>query len=67
MIGKFLTLGVSLMFLDFSIFAADTTYDLGEFYVMPTKFQYLMLEDIRTGKHPSLLGYLLIIYRAKHH
>ena len=45
---------------DFSIFAADTTYNLGEFYVTPTTYQHLMLEDVRTGKHPSFLGPVLV-------
>lgn len=32
----------------FSIFTADTTYNLGDFYVTPNTYQHLMLEDITT-------------------
>ena len=42
------------------ILTADTTYDLGVFYVTPTTYPHLMLEDISTRKHPSLLGPMLI-------
>ena len=40
----------------FSIFSADTTYNLGDFYVTPTTYQHLMLEDTTTMKHPYFLG-----------
>ena len=48
---------------DFSIFAADTTYNLREFYVTSTTYQHLMLEDITTGRHPSFLGPVLVHQR----
>ena len=34
---------------------ADTTYNLGDFYVTLLSYKHLMLEDIRTGKSPVLL------------
>ena len=30
----------------FSVFTADTTYNVGEFYVTPTTYKHLMLVDI---------------------
>ena len=42
------------------ILTVDPTYNLGEFYVTPTTYPHLMLEDVITGKPPSLLGPLLI-------
>ena len=38
------------------ILTVDPTYNLGEFYVTPTTYPHLMLEDGITGKPPSLLG-----------
>ena len=43
--------------------AVHLTYNLGHFYVTPTTYPHLMLEDISTGKHPSLLGPVLIHQR----
>ena len=48
---------------DFSILTADTTYNLGEFYVTPIVYEHLMLESIVTHKHPSCLGPMLIHQR----
>ena len=42
------------------ILTIDPTYNLGEFYVTPTTYPHLMLEDIITRKHPSLLGPVLV-------
>ena len=42
------------------ILTVDPTYNLGEFYVNPTTYPHLMLEGVITGKHPSLLGPVLI-------
>ena len=42
------------------ILTVDPTYNLGEFYVTPTTYPHLMLEDVITGKPPSLLGPVLI-------
>ena len=47
----------------FSVFSADTTYNLGDFYVTPTVYQHIMLEDIQTGKHPYFLGPILVHHR----
>ena len=38
------------------ILSIDTTYNLGQFYVTPTTYPHLMLEDVTTRKHPSILG-----------
>ena len=44
----------------FPIFSADTTYNLGDFYVTPTTYQHLMLEDTTTMKHPHFPGPVLV-------
>lgn len=43
----------------FSVFTADTTYNLGDFYVTPTMYQH-MLEDTISKKHPPFLGPILV-------
>ena len=45
------------------ILTIDPTYNLGQFYVTPTTYPHLMLEDISTGKNPSLLGPILVHQR----
>ena len=47
----------------FSIFTADTIYNLGDFYVTPTTYQHLMLESATTMKHPHFLGPILVHQR----
>lgn len=47
----------------FCVFTADTTYNLGDFYVTPTTYQHLMLEDTVSQKHPFFLGPILIHQR----
>lgn len=44
----------------FTILTADTTFNLGEFYVTPTSYHHLMLEDVRSRKHPIILGPILV-------
>ena len=44
----------------FTILTADTTFNLGEFYVTPTSYHHLMLEDVRSRKHPIILGPVLV-------
>ena len=44
----------------FGIFTADTTYNLGEFYVTPTAYPQLMLEDARSKQHPTMVGPILV-------
>lgn len=44
----------------FSVLTVDTTYKLGEFYVTPMTYHHLMVEDIKTKKHPIMLGPLLV-------
>ena len=39
-----------------SIITVDTTYNLGNFYVTPIVHEHYMLEDTKTGKHPSFVG-----------
>ena len=40
---------------DFGILTIDPTYNLGQFYVTPTTYPHLMLQDITTKKHPSII------------
>ena len=48
---------------EFGILTIDTTYNLGQFYVTPTTYPHLMLEDISTRKHPVMLGPVLVHQR----
>ena len=45
---------------NFSVLTVDTTYKLGDFYVTPMTYHNLMLEDIKTKRHPVMLGPLLV-------
>ena len=44
----------------FCIMTVDTTYNLGQFYVTPITYHHLMLKNVKTGKHPIILGPILI-------
>lgn len=44
---------------EFCVFTADTTYNLGDFYVTPTTYQHLMLED-SFKETPFYLGPTLV-------
>lgn len=44
----------------FSVFAVDTTYNCGEFYVTPTTYRDLRFSHERTQKPPSRLGPVLL-------
>ena len=48
---------------NFGILTADPTYNLGQFYVTPTTFPHLMLEDTCSKKHPLILGPVLVHQR----
>ena len=58
-IGRFLTNNHR-----FGILTADTTYNLGDFYVTPLTYPHLMLQDIKTGMSPLMLGPVLIHQRV---
>ena len=47
----------------FSVFTADTTYNVGEFYVTPTTYKHLMLVDITSKKNPTMAGPVLVHQR----
>ena len=40
----------------FSVLTADTTYNLGQFYVTPITYRHLMLVDITSQKHQQWLA-----------
>ena len=44
----------------FGILTIDTTYKLGEFYVTPMTYPHLMIQDIKSKKHPIMLGPMLV-------
>ena len=46
----------------FSILTADTTYNLGEFYVTPTTYKHLMLVN-SSQQHPVMAGPIFIHQR----
>ena len=50
---------------EFTILCAYTTYNLGDFYVTPLSYRHIMLEDIRTGKPPTLPGPVLVHQQMK--
>ena len=45
---------------NFSILSIATTFNIGHFYLTPTTFRHLLLEDKRTGNPPLLMGPTLI-------
>lgn len=47
----------------FCILTADTTYNLGEFYVTPTTYKHLVLVDVTSHKHPTMAGPILVHQR----
>ena len=50
---------------EFTVVCADTTYNLGDFYVTPLSYKHIMLEDIRTGRPPLLPGPVLVHQQMK--
>lgn len=44
----------------FGVLTVDTTFNLGEFYVTVVTYPHLMLQDVRTGNHPTIVGPVLI-------
>ena len=44
----------------FGVLTIDTTYKLGEFYVTPMTYPHLMIKDIKSKKHPIILGPMLV-------
>ena len=45
----------------FGLLTVDTTFNhLGEFYVTIVTYPQLMLQDVCTGKHPAMVGPVLI-------
>ena len=54
-----------LEYFPFSILPINTTFNIGDFYVTPTTYRHLLLEDRKTGKAPLLLGPTLIHTRKK--
>ena len=50
---------------EFSILSVDTTFNLGDFFVTPTSYKHLLLEDIRTGESPVIIGPVLVHQQMK--
>ena len=44
----------------FSVFGADPSFNLGKFNVTATSFQNLKVVDRETGRHPTIIGPLLL-------
>ena len=44
----------------FGTLTADTTFNLGEFYVTLTSYPHLMLRDVRNSCHPTFIGPALV-------
>ena len=49
----------------FSVLSVDTTFILGDFYVTPTTYRHLMLVDAQSGKHPAVIGPVLVHQQMK--
>ena len=47
------------------VLGIDPTFNLGDFYVMPTVFEHKLLKNKKTGKHPNLMGPVLIHQNRK--
>ena len=45
---------------NFSVLTVDTTFNLGDFFVTPMTYHHLFLECIHTGKHPIMIGPMLV-------
>ena len=45
---------------EFKPFTVDPTFDVGDYNVTPITYQHLLLENRRVGKHPSMIGPVLI-------
>ena len=43
-----------------NILTADTTFNLGDFFITPLTYPYPLLQDVKTGKPPVMLGALLV-------
>lgn len=46
--------------IEFRPFTVDPTFDIGHYNVTPITYQHLLLENKRDGKHPSLIGPVLL-------
>ena len=51
--------------LEFSVLTVDTTFNLGDFFVTPVCYEHLLLEDIRSGKSPIIIGPVLVHQQMK--
>ena len=49
----------------FSVLTADTTFNLGEFFVTPMTYHHLLLENVHTGRHPIMVGPMLVHQRMQ--
>ena len=47
------------------VLGIDPTFNLGDFYVTPTVFEHKLLKNKKTGKHPNLMGPVLIHQNRK--
>ena len=44
----------------FGVLTGDTTFNLGVFYVTVVTYPQLMLQDVTMGKHPKMVGPVLV-------
>ncbi len=45
---------------EFRPFSVDPTFDIGQFNVTPISYEHLLLKTKRDGKHPTLIGPVLV-------
>ena len=51
----------------FSVLTVDPTFNLGVFDVTPTTYRHLLLESVRSGSSPVLIGPTMVHYRKTFH
>ena len=52
---------------NFSVLTVDPTFNLGAFNVTPTTYRHLLVESVRSGSSPVLIGPTMIHYRKSFH
>lgn len=50
---------------EFKPFTVDPTFDIGDYNVMPITYQHLLLENRKDGKHPSMIGPVVLTHEKK--
>ena len=49
-----------------SVLGVDPTFNVGDFYVIPTTYEHKLLRNRKTSKHPVFIGPVMIHQNQKH-